>query len=570
MQGINHINNAIFTYFLVYKRMLVSIDKTIHVWEIDQTEPSYSIETPIKIISCANFHKDCRKLFVAGKSDLVFQIDIYTRAKKGCQLPENDIRCAVLNNESDLYACGSSQGNIYIIDVKDFSIVKTLSKYPYAITSIDFLKDQHTIIAGDSAGHLLTGSLTEDLKDYAKLTAQRGPILSLCTLSNGDVAAFQGKSLYIYDMYYQEILDVHDFGQSAIIKNNHLTGSIFIGTDNGKIYEYTPSTKMLLKVTSVSHSISALAINPEGIVIAIAFLGGLHIINLQDPSTNIEVPCNHKEFITTLVYQHNFIAIPDDAIFETDTTNPSQIWISRSKMSQSRTQNSMRISSLDLFQEEEDFSVDKFTFRRKLMDIATNNIDRTAGSKILSRSGISLSKMTRRSLHSGESNEVSVSGQLSFSESGSPIFQKKLISKKNKIDSPSISNFPIKEGENNDTLSEVKTDSPTIKNSPPTAKTPSKVRFGNQVTPQKASESGSPQKQEEPRITFVDLQAKSPEQKSPADDEEIHSSDFSNMPSPMNDASQKLDNVNNGLDKAYDEITERVQEAEEKINERKE
>ncbi|KAI5533119.1 tricorn protease domain 2 family [Trichomonas vaginalis G3] len=533
--------------------MLVSIDKTVHVWEIDQSEPSYKIESPIKIISSAVFHKDCRKLYVCGNSDILFEIDVYTRAKKGCKLPESDIRCISINNESNFIALGTSTGNIHIIDVKEFNIVKTLSKYKFAITSIDFLKDQKSVIAGDSSGHLITGSVDEDARDYAEFTSLRGPVLSLCTLENGDVAAFQSKSLYIYDMYHQEILDVQDFGQSAIIKINPIGGNLLVGTNNGKLFEYNQSDKSLIKITKVSHAISAIAVNPDGVIIAIAYLGGLSLLNLQDPSANIDVPCNHKEFITCLVYQHNFIAIPDDAIFETDTTNPSQIWISRSKLSASRLTNSMKISGMDLFPEEEDFSVDKFTFRRKLVDIASNNSDRTAGSKVLSRSGISREKITRRSLNT-ESNEIQVSGQLSFSNTGSPVFKHRKISRQSKIESPSISDFPLRQNDSETTSPKEKSPkensiSPIVSTSTP-IKTPSKVRFGNNVTPTKP--------EEEKHVNFNQINN---------DDEEIHASDFSSISSPINDTSSKLEQVNDGLMKTYDEVHEKVQEAEEKLAE---
>ena len=449
--------------------MLASIDNCIHIWETDQSEPSYTIEMPFPSLQAAVFTKDPRKLIVGGKNEDLFEVDIYNRKKRKCNLGKGcDCRCLATNNDCDLIAVGSSDGSFHLISYPEFVKVASFKQFEFAINAVEFLKDGKTAVCGDSVGHLLKFGVFLEPATYSKLPTQRGAISSIKTLQTGDLAVVHNKSLYIYDFYDETPISIYDIGSTAIVCASKMHDShVVIGTQFGKVQIYDFSANSVISEISVSDGVTALTLTPDGQNVVAAYAGGIDMFRLYNTKEVSHYPMQTKDFSTALSYQSEIIAIPEDAIFGANSTNPSQIFFSRSQINKST---SMRCTDTTLT-EEEDYTENKISFKRSLASI--RDAPQSPATQCLTKSGI-LSTPKKSSIVSNES-EKHVSGILTFSKTGSPMFKSRNMKTQARIAVPPIDGYP----KGNDESGSQKP-MPSILNSP--RATPRKINTSISIT----------------------------------------------------------------------------------------
>ena len=418
--------------------MLASCDNCVSIWEEDQVEPSYKIELPVRQLLAATFLNDSRRLVVGGRGAQIYIVDIYNRRKRECLLGGHDCKCLAVNREETLIAVGSSDGTFHLISLPDFLVISTFQKYNFAINAITFMKDDATVIAGDSIGHLIKFGVHIEPVLYSKFTTRRGSVSSLQTLLTGDLAVIQGKSLYIYDMYTEDIITLYDIGATAILVTSPSNDTqIIVGTSFGDVLIYDASAKSVIRTTEVTDTITAMTITPDGATVVCAYLGGLDMFNISDPQNVTHYPITEHRFATALAYQKQIIAIPEDAVFDTDGTRPSQVYFSKSRISM----RSLSMRYVDNLMEEEDgdYQINKITFRKSLSTIQDKHMNGSPGRHMLARSGLAPSPIKRRNINDGQKE---ITGNLSFSKTGSPVYQKKKVSKLSQISAPSAQDYP--------------------------------------------------------------------------------------------------------------------------------
>ena len=419
--------------------MLASVDQCIHIWEADQVEPSYKIELPIRSLCAAVFLKDSRRLVVGGRGEQIYIVDVYNRKKRECLLDGHDCKCLAVNKEETLITVGSSDGTFHLISLPDFLKLTTYQKYDFAINSITFLKDDKTVVAGDSMGHLMKFGVHQEPEPYSKLTTKHGSVSSLQTLLTGDLAVIHGKTLYIYDMYTEQVSCHYDIGATAILVTSPVNETqVVIGTSYGDVLIYDWSAKNVVNTTQVTDTVTALTITNDGTTVVAAYLGGLDMFEISKPQNVTHLPTREHRFATALTYQKQIIAIPEDAVFDTDGTRPSQVYFSKSRISMRSI--SMRYADNLMEEEDGDYSVNKITFRKSLATISDQHINKSPGRQCLAKSGLAPSPI-KRTIRTDDA-EKHVSGLMSFSKTGSPIFKRKSVSKQSQIITPTAEDYP--------------------------------------------------------------------------------------------------------------------------------
>lgn len=430
--------------------MLLSADTELHVFEADFLEPSYSIKTELRAYNCAVFHKDSRKLIIGGNADNIIEVDIYNKKKRSCLCQEGDyVKCITFNKRYDLLAVGMASGTVCIVQYPDFVVVQKCQKYNFSIVGIVFAND-NDIIFGDSFGHLMrTGALSGYVTDYSKLSSKNGPITSLTILKTGDLAVSSGKSVFVYDKYTEEVMKIHDLGATSHICASPVDKNVLIiGTNFGELQVYDVFAEKVKETFNIDKRITALAVASGGTLIAAGFCGGIDVIDLENTENIMHLMTRGSNHITALAYQPEIIAIPEDALFTFDSS--TQVWGSKSQMSKSRTGNSMHI--ITNFEEEEDYTVNKISFRKSLLTINTGSTYMSPGKQCLSRSGIDAgsvnSPRSPKSPGSFHRSQREVSGVMTFDEkSGSPRIERRSVFRNSTIEVPEIAKFPSKMSE---------------------------------------------------------------------------------------------------------------------------
>ena len=434
--------------------MLISGDSSLRIFESDLTQPSYNIDTMLKLFHCAVFAKDSRKIIIGGDSDSIYEIDIYNRKKRVCVCDvDGGIKSMAFNQDQSLIAAGSTEGTLCVISYPEFKVLQKYKKFNFSIVGVDFVNNVD-IVYGDTAGHLLKCGPSSYPREYSKFAPKNGHVTSLQCLKGGDLAVCSDKSLYIYDKYTEEVMAIYDIGASSVVVTHPLKeNEVIIGTEYGHVEHYDWKNEKVLMQTSIGKRITAMAYSPNTNSVACAYFGGVELIDLETQTT-LTLRARGNNLVTMVIFQPEFIAIPDDAVFAFE--HSTQVWASKAQISRSRTGNSMQISMQDIdgFGDDGDYSVNKLTFKRKLMDVVVNSSRMSPGKQCLSRSGIDIDNpnnidpsrsRSRSSL--GTENSREVSGILSFDKNGSPRIQKRQVKEPVQIVAPGIASFPSQSGQ---------------------------------------------------------------------------------------------------------------------------
>ena len=242
-------------------------------------------------------------------------------------------------------------------------------------------------------------------------------------------------------------MHIYDIGASAILVTHPMNeNQVILGTEYGDVQLYDIQQEKVVTETSIGKRINAMAYSQNTNNVACAFFGGIDLIDLGDIANILHLSARGNNLTTMVVFQPEFIAIPDDAVFSFD--HSTQIWASKAQISRSRTGNSMQVSIQDIdgLDDDGDYSVNKLTFRRKLMDLATSGSKMSPGRQCLSRSGIDIDNPNNfspsRSRMSNSQDSREVSGILSFEKNGSPKMEHRLVKTPCQIVAPDIANFP--------------------------------------------------------------------------------------------------------------------------------
>ena len=538
--------------------MLISGDSALRIFESDLTQPSYNIDTMLKLFHCAVFAKDSRKIIIGGDSDSIYEIDIYNRKKRVCVCDlDGGIKSMAINEDQSLIAAGSTEGTLCIISYPELKVLQKYKKYNFSIVGVDFVNNVD-IVYGDTAGHLLKCGPSAYPRDYSKCSAKNGHVTSLQCLKGGDLAVCSDKSLFIYDKYTEDVMAIYDIGASALVVAHPLKeNEVIIGTEYGHIEHYDWQQEKVLMKTSIGKRITAMAYSANTNSVACAYFGGIDLIDLESQTT-LHLKARGNNLVTMVIFQPEFIAIPDDAVFAFE--HSTQVWASKAQISRSRTGNSMQISlqNIDGYDDDGDYSVNKLTFKRKLMDVVVNSSRMSPGKQCLSRSGIDIdnpanvdfSRSRSRSSLGGTENSREVSGILSFDKNGSPRMERRQIIEPVSIVAPGIASFPSQsaqvssdqahdENEDNNQTIETNTEIP--------------------ASPEKMSQSSQHSKRQNSSVRF-NLSPKTAEEVDPQAEEIKAPSDVIDLePIPKNDDIsyegsiadsiwKKLDDINNRLD----------------------
>ena len=184
--------------------MLTCVDTVIRAWENSSSEQPEQIEVPLHYISTCKYLKDNRTLVTGGKSSIIYFTDLYTRIQRQFDLEEGQVSYITSNKEGNTIVVGTTDGRIIVFLYPNFKIVKRYQPHNFPIVTIQYSKDEKSLISADDHGHIMV-STDDKSEPFLRMGARNGVIHNFSLSASGDsLALSSGKSLRIYDVETSE------------------------------------------------------------------------------------------------------------------------------------------------------------------------------------------------------------------------------------------------------------------------------------------------------------------------------------------------------------------------------
>ena len=143
--------------------------------------------------------------------------------KESLHISSASLRCIAINKTNSIAAIGSSDQNIYFVDIQDFKLLHTIEKaHDNSVFSLSFNKDESLLISGGRDAHLriwnlppLTPNSTQwdQVEPIKSIPAHWFTINDITFHPEKDIfaTASRDKTIKIWDANHFELLKVIDF-----------------------------------------------------------------------------------------------------------------------------------------------------------------------------------------------------------------------------------------------------------------------------------------------------------------------------------------------------------------------
>ena len=366
--------------------MLTCVDTSIHIWESPASEQPEQIKVPLPYISSCKYLSDNRTLVTVGKSSTIYFTDIYTRIQRQFEVEgSQQLSFVTSTKDGNNVAIGTKDGRILILVYPQFKIIKQYKAHDFPIVSMEYTKDEKSLISADNHGHICISS-DGKVEPLFKNGARNGVIHNFSISASGEsLAICSGKSLRIYDMETKDMRFIHDIGANATVNFSTVQENVaVIGTSYGDVQIFDTNQGSVVLEHHAKKPIFTTAMKYDGYTYAAGYAGGVMLFDLRKTGqTLIDLPTSKCVAPSQIVFQSADISqqIADEGL---------QL---KKKETQLRS-----ISTIEETFDDGDYSQQKFTFRRSIQEINESK-SRISGFISPSKTKSGISGVSTRSIH---------------------------------------------------------------------------------------------------------------------------------------------------------------------------
>lgn len=135
-------------------------DGLIRFWDQDLRslgEPLSGHEgKPVRSLCYDSKHQH---LYSAGNDKRIVQWDVHSRQKIRVHQDYFEIHSMCLSNDGQMLAYGNKLGDIFLLSLQDWKIVRQFKTHDEQVTDIIFSPDDRSLISGDFSGQLILWNL---------------------------------------------------------------------------------------------------------------------------------------------------------------------------------------------------------------------------------------------------------------------------------------------------------------------------------------------------------------------------------------------------------------------------
>ncbi len=188
----------------------------IHVVQCSSKKVLGSLKLPMTAFFDIEFYKG--SVYVACGDGSLLKINLQKLVvEKTKRLSDASVRSLAIHPSGALMACGTSDNNVYVVDLKSFTIIKQLQAHTNSVFSTIFSPDGRYLLSAGRDAHLRVWNVEEDWKLTEDIIAHMYAINSIAYHSRGKyfVTGSMDKSIKLWDAKNFKLLKVIDKARHA-------------------------------------------------------------------------------------------------------------------------------------------------------------------------------------------------------------------------------------------------------------------------------------------------------------------------------------------------------------------